>query len=233
MNVFSIVRIRWPAAVEPCPAASDIYSFTSCNAPSTSTPSALKRVPLPILRPFRVSRLPEFSRVTANASFLSASFPCFTNSSISEVVNCGFSNPFLTARTVSSIPFNNSFVSGLVILLADFRYTSKLFARVSSFLLSGTVDFWFSDSFFSKIPGSECLSTFSEVFALLSTDFFSSTWRLSSLIFSVVLSAFSTVSLSFFVISVNFATWALTSSALAVSLSSSNFASDILWLTSS
>ena len=174
-----------------------------------------------IFIPFRESRLPEFSRVTANASFFSASFPCFTNSSISEAVNCGFSNPFLTERTVSSTPFNSSFVSGLVISLADFRYTSKLFARVSSFPLSGAVAFGFSDSFFSDVS------------TLLSTDFFSSIWRLSPLTFSVVLSAFTTVSLSFFVISVNFVTWVLTSSALAVSLSSTNFASDILWLTSS
>ena len=120
-----------------------------------------------------------------------------------------------------------------MISLADFRYTSILFARVSSFPLSGAVDFWFSDSFFSETLDSEFLSVSPKIFTLLSTDFFSSTWRLSSLTFSVVLSAFTTVSLSFFVISVNFATWVLTSSALAVSLSNTNFASDILCPTSS
>ena len=101
MNVFSIVRLRLPLSVEPCPFASDINSLTLIKAFSTrpySTVVALNPVPSPMLLPLRESRDPELAIVFA---------PSFT--SFSLVVTFGIDDTicvccfnFLTNASTSS-----------------------------------------------------------------------------------------------------------------------------------
>ena len=95
MNVFSIVRTRWPVVVPPPLYLScDIYSFTSYNAPSTGTPFALKLTPSPILWLLRESRAPEFARNSSFTNVFLTVFACSNSVVNSFDVNVVFSNCF-------------------------------------------------------------------------------------------------------------------------------------------
>ena len=153
--------------------------------------AALKYESGVIFLPLSKSRFPECSRVTASASFFSASFPRFINSSISGAVNFGFFNPSSTERTTSSTPFNNSFVSGLVIPFDNRKYCPRFFESFSNFSFSVFDSFFPEDTDWFLSVG-EVLS--SEV-AFSSVSFFDSLSEWASFSFST--SVFSETAPSF------------------------------------
>ena len=116
MNVFSIVRVRCPSAVEPCPAGSEIYSFTSFNAPSTRTSFALKLTPSPMLRLLRESRAPEFARNSSLTNVFRTAFACSNSVVNSFDVNVVFSNCFEIFSRISSA----AVTFGLSVVISDF-----------------------------------------------------------------------------------------------------------------
>ena len=116
MNIFSVVRGRFPSITEPCLAGSEIYSFTSYNAPSTTTPSALKLTPSPILRLLRESRAPEFARNSSFTNVFLTVLACSNSVVNSFDVNVVFSNCFEMFSRISSA----AVTFGLSVVISDF-----------------------------------------------------------------------------------------------------------------
>ena len=169
MNVFSIVRVRCPSTVEPCPAASEIYSFTLINAPSTR-PSlvvvALNPTPSPIFNPLRESRDPVLAIV------FSPSFTTFLGALTLGIEDNTkiFSLRFLATTSISDC------VSSVLVLLSVFLAFSKsilIAANVDAGALSLLI-FSKSSSTFSILVcnfvlSNTCFSTIFSVLALLFT----------------------------------------------------------------
>ena len=117
MNVFSIVRTRWLVVVPPpLYLSSDIYSFTSCNAPSTTTSSALKLTPSPILWVLRESRAPEVARNSSLTNEFRTVLACSNSVVNSFDVNVVFSNCF----EIFSRIFSATVTFCLSVVISDF-----------------------------------------------------------------------------------------------------------------
>ena len=200
MNVLSITRSRSPVDVPPPLNFSfDIYSFTSCNAPSTRTSSALNRAPSPIFWPLRESWDPVLAIVFLPSFITFSGALAFGIEDNTEI----FSLSFLVAASISACV--NSRLLLLSTLLA-FSKSAWIAARVEA-------------GAFSLLT----LSKSSWTFVILACN-----WDLSNVCFSTTLSeagvSFSDEALLFdLLFRGSFSTASLFSAGFSVSLATSTF----------
>ena len=153
MNVFSIVRVRCPSAVEPCPAGSEIYSFTLSNAPSTRTPSALNRTPSPIFWPLRESWDPVLAIVFFPSFTTFSGVLAFGIEDNTEIFSLSFLAIASTSACVNSLLFNTFLAFSKSILIA-----AKVDAGTLSLLIFSSSSSTFSILVCNFVLSNACFS---------------------------------------------------------------------------